>query len=1257
MSALPLSAEAAAPPPNIIFVLADDLGWTDVSCHALQKDTSGEYLLDRHNNPKYKNLTYTNNQPVYSDGSYENKESVRGGEFDTRYYHTPNIARLREQSMRFIQAYAACPFCSPTRACLLTGKSPARLAWTGFANWSVQENKSTLQPGLCGAFSRTYLPPEETTIAEALEEYNSCFIGKWHLTDCMWNTVRDGRNTYPSIEAHYPQANGFDYQLGVLDNVHRTPNRWWESYDYDYRNRNGIATVGYWHPAYIAGMAGFHDPISLWGDPNPYSINDCFPGTFGGDAYDPKDSYKDYNRNEYLTDSHTQKALEFIDSAARQKKPFLLYLSHVAVHVGIDGKNEYRGPADAFYNKEYAAMIQSLDDCIGAIWKKLGPVKEGGLGIRDNTVIILTSDNGGFENNPAEGNTAENAPLRSDKNAPYEGGVRVPMLVFWPGKTDQQPNHPMVCHEPVTSADVFPTLVEMAGQNPALHETIEGVSLAPLLDPQRNGTFHRPESALFWHVPHWIRDFDREHTTPLSRPAFSSVIKKSEVDGQWYKLIKFYDREYQWNGPGHFQQDRYQLAYTCPGSYELYKLDLIEEFASVLKLDGQQDYIEIPGYMGIEGGQERTVSAWIKTTSASGGILSWGDSNAGSVRKTGWNLALYNGKLRLMAWGGNAVGKTDLNDNKWHHIAVTLQDRDSNGTHIEDIRLFVDGGDDTGLITNPNERIQTASLHPILVGARYLNAPDAPSNIGDYFNGYIAHVKIYGDSLPMQQIQRSALGENVSENLECYIKFNEGNGTIFHDASGNQRPGHWKSNHGPDWRIHEHNGEEINLFDATGSRWTLLQNNTNGVFVALKSALETWLHKVDAQMPRYCAIRFSSENLFLSQHETIQKAIDKAKPGDIIKICPGVHEETLSIGKKVTLQSIDPENQDIVESTVLMAQYRESTRTLKSLINLRGNSNGVLIHGITLAGGNATRQDANCRGIYVSSFTSTSSSMIRNCIIRNFRATQSGAGISNFDGHIVHCVIKENRTAKNGGAIYNCDGQFLHCIIVQNEAANGAGIYIHNGNPNIGNCTIANNRSYRTGGGLFCNAGTPVVSNCILWGNIDDDQGTDIEKEQIYNITSNITNSVIQGWDRLKIAEEYNLGGNFDHNPEFINAPRAMDITKADANPGSTPSSIDFLFDDLWVQDAGEKSEYRVGNYIEYDNDGVLRRITKITDNPAGYDKVEFHPPISPETQAGKTVFLWPADAVSGIENYHCKPNSSRGDSGNYGRLEKVGAD
>lgn len=366
------------------------------------------------------------------------------------FYQTPNIDRLATEGVRFSEAYAACAVCSPTRAAILTGKYPARLLLTDWLPSGRWDPKAKLREG---RFLRG-LPVEEVTLAEALREggYRTASIGKWHLG---------------SEPFSLPEHHGFDVNIG--GNAHGAPGSYFFPYAGDWK----IPATG---------------QRAVW---------NVLPHGKEG---------------EYLTDRLTDEAVKFIRES--REKPFFLYLPHYGVHTPLQAKKELiakyeRIPESQRQGKpEYAAMIESVDDSVGRV---IATLKE--LKLDENTVILFTSDNGGFFN------ATSNAPLRANKGAYYEGGIRVPLIVKWPGVTKSG----LVVNQPVISTDLYPTCLAAAGLPARPNQHQDGVNLRPLLADEGS----LAARSLFWHYPHY-----NEH--PSSVP--SSVIRK----GSW-KLIETFD--------------------------------------------------------------------------------------------------------------------------------------------------------------------------------------------------------------------------------------------------------------------------------------------------------------------------------------------------------------------------------------------------------------------------------------------------------------------------------------------------------------------------------------------------------------------------------------------------------------------------------------------------------------------------------------------------------------------------------------------
>lgn len=381
--------------------------------------------------------------------------------YGSSYYETPHMDRLASSGAKFTQAYVAYPRCVPSRYAILTGRHPA----------NVQGDRD----------SPHVEPERDATLGQAFKAagYSTFYCGKWHLGEGASN----------------PDKVGFDTIVA-------------------------------------AGAAGAAHSLFA-----PYNVARGKAGKNSGDG-DEKDAIlglEDAPADEYLTDRLTQETLKFIEG--HQDKPFFAVLAHYAVHTPIEGKKHLvkrysdklssRPAPAALWEKEsagenylvqdnptYAAMIESVDNGIGRL---LNHLKK--LGLEDNTIVILASDHGGLSTRGGKREVAtSNRPLRAGKGHLYEGGLRIPLLVRWPSGT--KPGTEIAT--PVSTLDLFPTLVEMAGISLPPQAGTDGVSIAPLLQggqPPSRDTF-------FWH-------------NPAPRPAstgdwFSSAIRQGDL-----KLLDF----------------------------------------------------------------------------------------------------------------------------------------------------------------------------------------------------------------------------------------------------------------------------------------------------------------------------------------------------------------------------------------------------------------------------------------------------------------------------------------------------------------------------------------------------------------------------------------------------------------------------------------------------------------------------------------------------------------------------------------------
>jgi len=395
-------AGVAEGPTNVVFFLVDDLGWADLG---------------------------------YSGSSF---------------YQTPNIDRLAASGMVFTDAYAACPVCSPTRASIMAGKTPARMDttdWFGAPqhDWIMaaiergDDNRWTRYPVVTPNYV-PQLPHEEHTLAEAFKDagYATFFAGKWHLGG-------DGFG---------PLTQGFDINIGGF-------------------HRGGPYGGGkYFHP-----FTGMPNLTSEEGDHLPARL--------------------------------AEETADFI--TAHKDEPFLAYLSFYSVHTPLIGRPDlvehYRelksrmriaGPLFGPEGERqvrlvqehavYAAMVTAMDEAVGHV---LDTLEEEGLA--DNTIVVFSSDNGGAG---YIGIPDVNAPYRGWKITLFEGGIRVPLMMRWPDRIPAGKTIP----SPVAHIDVMPTLVAAGeGTIPGSIE-IDGKDLLPLAT---GATTEDPHEAIFWTSAHY----------------------------------------------------------------------------------------------------------------------------------------------------------------------------------------------------------------------------------------------------------------------------------------------------------------------------------------------------------------------------------------------------------------------------------------------------------------------------------------------------------------------------------------------------------------------------------------------------------------------------------------------------------------------------------------------------------------------------------------------------------------------------------
>ena len=378
---------------NFVFLLVDDLGWTDLGCYG------------------------------------------------SSFYETPNVDKLAATGMRFTNAYAACPVCSPTRASILTGKYPQRVGITDYINQAGgnQPEKWRRKTKMLPAKYTDRLALEEVTIAESLKSagYATFFAGKWHL----------------GPKGFWPEDQGFDVNKGGIERGG------------PYGGKNYFSPYG--NPRLKDGPKGEHLPDRLASETVKF---------IEANKQKPFFAYLSFYSVHTPLIARPDLKKKYQDKKTRIRFKGPLW--------GKEGKRKVRLIQE---HAVYAGMVEAMDLAVGKVLDALDRLK-----LAENTVVIFMSDNGGLST--SEGHPTSNLPLRAGKGWMYEGGIREPMIVRANGITKRG----STCDQYVTSTDFFPTILELADLplEPKNHR--DGKSFVAKLKGEKTD-----RGPIFWHYPHY----------------------------------------------------------------------------------------------------------------------------------------------------------------------------------------------------------------------------------------------------------------------------------------------------------------------------------------------------------------------------------------------------------------------------------------------------------------------------------------------------------------------------------------------------------------------------------------------------------------------------------------------------------------------------------------------------------------------------------------------------------------------------------
>lgn len=688
LPATAFAQKATSKNPNIIYILADDLGYGELGCYGSTK------------------------------------------------IKTPHLDAMAANGMRFTQNYSGSAVSGPSRSCLVTGQH-AGYAWT-------RENNPIDDP----------LPTSAVTFAEALKAvgYKTGAFGKWGVG----NTGTSGA----------PWLQGFDTFFGYL--THDPAHNYYPDFLYSKTPENASVTT-----------------VKL----NNNSVS-AHPSTvISAELANDPAQYHQFIGNEWSNTRIKDEAVKFI--RANQEQKFMAYIPftvpHLALQAPLDSVEKYYGNAfsETPYRggnnytpahkprAMYATMITLMDVHIGQIMAELKT-----LGLDTCTLIMFSSDNGAT--NPVGGSDVpffnSTGGLRGTKYTYYEGGIRVPLIAYWPGKVPAGETSALLTH----IHDILPTIVEVGGGT--VPEASTGISLVPTILP--DGKIQKKHTHLYWETS------NSSDALQAVRSGKWKLIRKNIRTGENFEL---YDLEKDRTETTNlaktypdtvsallrFMRDRAD-AHLPQWNFPVPEVFVPDEGAEVsnnaLAFNGTTDWVELQGFNGVTGSNARTVEAWIKTSAvAPGDFISWGTNSAGKK----WTIRLDNaspftGRLRLEVGSAWAIGTKVINDGQWHHIAVTYP-----GGKLSNARLYVDGMPDA-IVNIWESDVNTAESGAVQISKGFH---------GRYWQGEIDELRFWNVARTAEEIYAAYNCQltNPSEisGLVRYYNFNRTGANVLPDLKMN----------------------------------------------------------------------------------------------------------------------------------------------------------------------------------------------------------------------------------------------------------------------------------------------------------------------------------------------------------------------------------------------------------------------------------------------------------------------------------------